>query len=287
MLELLTFDLVVNTPHMNLLRCLETLSIEENKSLRNTAWAFLNDSCMTPLCLMMPASDITVAAIYFAVKLNNETLPDIGNRPWWYGINGDPQKIVKAVSVLDRFWTENPLRKSDHPYGSSSSSPDDLERTRRGSENMSSTGEFSDNFESLHTPKIPDSSKSRHVTDDSTRRADTESCQINKTKSPGSKNCSKNENADSKTTPRTLENEKNDSNKLSNQSDGHVEPEEGEATDKDDESNPSQIKKDVTVESHAVNSIPIMSPPKRKLSDHEVNEPKEKRLRTEEHTEEG
>lgn len=143
MLEMLTFDLVVNTPHINLLGLLETLAIEENKSLRNAAWAFLNDSCMTPLCLMMPGPDITIAAVYFAVKLNNETLPDVDNKPWWLSVGGDPEKIVRAVSVVDQFWTENPLRKSDRPYGSSPSSQDDLERTRRRESNGSSSG---DNF---------------------------------------------------------------------------------------------------------------------------------------------
>ncbi|CCU75431.1 CDK9 kinase-activating protein cyclin T [Blumeria hordei DH14] len=141
MLELLTFDLVVHTPHTSLLRYLETLGIEENKSLRNSAWAFLNDSCMSPLCLTMPASDITIAAIYFAVKLNNETLPDFENIPWWQYINGNPEKIVKAVTIVDRFWTENPLKKNDRPFGSSPSSQADLDRTRRrGSDVPSSIG---------------------------------------------------------------------------------------------------------------------------------------------------
>ncbi|EPQ61607.1 Bgt-3491 [Blumeria graminis f. sp. tritici] len=160
MLELLTFDLVVHTPHTSLLRYLETLGIEENKSLRNSAWAFLNDSCMSPLCLTMPAPDITIAAIYFAVKLNNETLPDFDNVPWWQYINGNPEKIVKAVTIVDRFWTENPLKKNDRPFGSSPSSQADLDRTRRrGSDVPSSIGyDYSETGgESRRSQNLPNS----------------------------------------------------------------------------------------------------------------------------------
>ncbi|KAI1004577.1 hypothetical protein K3495_g3635 [Podosphaera aphanis] len=166
MLEMLTFDLVVKTPHIGLLRYLEILEIEDNKSLRNTAWAFLNDSCMTPLCLLMSASDITIASIYFAVKLNNETLPDIGDMPWWHSINGDPEKIVRAVAVVDQFWTENPLNKTDRPQGRSPSSQDDLDRTRgRGLDpTSSSTGAQSDNDNNfLHKSNLNGSIKDNQI----------------------------------------------------------------------------------------------------------------------------
>lgn len=181
MLELLTFDLVVKTPHIGLLRYLEILEIEDNKSLRNTAWAFLNDSCMSPLCLLMPASDITIASIYFAVKLNNETLPDNDGMPWWHSINGDPEKIVKAVAVVDQFWTENPLNKTDCPQGRSPSSQDDLDRTRgRGSDLSSSSmgAQYDDENESQQKSSSHRSLKMDHTPGSSSLQTDLSSGEV-------------------------------------------------------------------------------------------------------------
>lgn len=287
MLELLTFDLVVDTPHTHLLRCLEILSIEENKSLRNIAWAFLNDSCMTPLCLMMPALDITIAAIYFAVKLNNETLPDVDNKPWWHCIDGDPEKIVKAVTVVSRFWTENPLRKNDRPQGSSPSSQDDLERTRRrGSDYQSSGGDLSDNFiESVQTPIIQGSSKSQDTPGSSMRQTDTVLSTIEKKSQSQSESesNSKNENSDAKTSSQSSASQEEESHKISIESDGNGEIDDGEvdnqASDPHDsyESLGSQC-----VNFSASNSNPISSPAKRKLSGEELDQREEKRFKTEE-----
>ncbi|POS84405.1 hypothetical protein EPUL_003681 [Erysiphe pulchra] len=285
MLELLTFDLVVDTPHTNLLRCLESLSIEENKSLRNTAWAFLNDSCMTPLCLMMPALDITIAAIYFAVKLNNETLPDVDNKPWWHRIDGDPEKIVKAVTIVSRFWTENPLRKSDRPQGSSPSSQDDLERTRRrGSDYMSSAGDFSDNLiESVQTPMIQGSSKSQDTPDSSIRQADTVISTIEKKSHSQSESESslKIDTSDAKPSPQSSLSQERVLHKISLESDGNGEIDRELENQAYDPNNSSQTQESQHIQSSTSNSNPVSSPAKRKLSEEESDQRDEKRLKTE------
>jgi len=139
MLELLTFDVVLESPYNCLFNFLKDLQIESNKPMRNIAWAFLNDSCMTILCLLMPPKDIAVASIYFSAKFNNERLPDDQNgAPWWVRLNGKPERINQAIDVMADFYTENPLQKRENPYERSpGSSGEDLDRTRLRAESHS------------------------------------------------------------------------------------------------------------------------------------------------------
>jgi protein BUR2 len=133
MLEYLTFDVVLQSPYEFLRDYLRRLQVEENKALRNIAWAFLNDSCLTVLCLMMPPKDIAAGAIYFAAKGSQTQIADDENgAPWWEQIGGNTDLITKAVGVMNDFYTENPLKRADNPYGQSpaSGNEDDLERTR-------------------------------------------------------------------------------------------------------------------------------------------------------------
>jgi protein BUR2 len=133
MLEYLTFDVVLQSPYNFLYDCLQKLQVEDNKPLRNVAWAFLNDSCLTMICLMMPPKDIAAAAIYFAAKGTQNQIPDDENgAPWWEQIGGKADLITKAVGVMNDFYTENPLKRTDNPYEQSpaSGNEDDLERTR-------------------------------------------------------------------------------------------------------------------------------------------------------------
>jgi len=139
MLELLTFDVVLESPYNCLYNFIKDLQIDGNKSMRNVAWAFLNDSCMTLLCLLMPPRDIAVASIYFSAKFNNERLPDDRDgAPWWARLNGIPERINQAIDVMADFYTENPLQKRDNPYERSpGSSGEDLDRTRLRAESHS------------------------------------------------------------------------------------------------------------------------------------------------------
>jgi len=84
MLELLTFDVVLSSPYNFLYQHLRYLQIDDNKPLRNTAWAFINDSCLTMMCLLIPPSHIAVAAIYFAIKFTKEKIPDTHDSLPWY-----------------------------------------------------------------------------------------------------------------------------------------------------------------------------------------------------------
>jgi hypothetical protein len=145
MLEYLTFDVVLQSPYNFLYNYLQRLQVEDNKALRNMAWAFLNDSCLTMICLMMPPKDIAAAALYFAAKGTQTQIQDDENgAPWWEQIGGKADLITKAVGVMNDFYTDNPLKRADNPYGQSpaSGTEDDLERTRgRGYSNAHTPNE--------------------------------------------------------------------------------------------------------------------------------------------------
>ena len=142
LLEQLTFDVNMKSPYNIFYDFIQKLKIQDNKPLRNVAWAFLNDSCLTTLCLLMPARDIAIAAIYFAATFHAKTIPDDTNgRAWWEQLGGQPEKITEAVGVMSNFWSENPLRRSENPLGEYPSPVDDLDRTRRrGSRESFSSG---------------------------------------------------------------------------------------------------------------------------------------------------
>ncbi|KAI9736510.1 MAG: hypothetical protein M1818_006020 [Claussenomyces sp. TS43310] len=132
MLELLTFDVVLDSPYTHLYDYLKQLDLDHNKPVRNVAWAFLNDSCMTVVCLRMRASDIAVAAIYFSAKFNEFQIPDDSDdEPWWARIEGVPERIIEAVNIMGEFYAENPLKKTDNPYEQGpDGSVHDLDKTR-------------------------------------------------------------------------------------------------------------------------------------------------------------
>jgi protein BUR2 len=134
MLEYLTFDVVIQSPYNFLYGFLQRLHIDDNKQIRNVAWAYLNDSCLTMLCLLMSPKDIAIGALYFAAKFTGEKIPDDEHgEPWWTQLGGKPDLIVKAVAVIYEFYNENPLKRNENPYAQSPSSvanEDDLDGTR-------------------------------------------------------------------------------------------------------------------------------------------------------------
>jgi len=132
MLELLTFDVVLESPYTHLFHVLRQLALDDNKDLRNVAWAFVNDSQMTTAALRMGARDVAVAAVYFAARYTHAQIPDAAPAvPWWRAVGGDDLNIVKAVTILQEFYLENPLGRADNPHeGSPGGSIEDLEATR-------------------------------------------------------------------------------------------------------------------------------------------------------------
>ncbi|KAJ9157435.1 Cyclin pch1 [Pleurostoma richardsiae] len=139
MLEILTFDLMVDNPYQRLYEHLGLLDIVHNKRLREAAWAFCNDACLTVLPLMMEARDVSIAAIFFATSSTQEKIDDVNGEPWWKVLRGDEGRVIKAINVMTEFYSENPLRKQDSRY---QGSPEfNLESTRRRGETILSQTE--------------------------------------------------------------------------------------------------------------------------------------------------
>lgn len=113
MLEQLTFDMMVDNPYRNLYELLGKLDIVHNKHLRQAAWAFCNDACLTSLPLLIEARDVAISAVFFASAHTNQQIDDIRGEPWWRYLRGDEARCAKAVEVMRQFYTENPLRKQN------------------------------------------------------------------------------------------------------------------------------------------------------------------------------
>lgn len=138
MLEMLTFDLMVDNPYQRLYECLTQLDMLHNKRIRDAAWAFCCDSALTVLPLLMNANAIAISAIYFATVSLDEKIEDgRDGAPWWRILKGDEELTQSAISVVMDFYSENPLRKSDSRYQGSPIFS--LENTRRGRELPSQT----------------------------------------------------------------------------------------------------------------------------------------------------
>jgi protein BUR2 len=128
MLEQLTFDLMIDNPYRHLFELLGQLEIVHNKHLRQAAWAFCNDACLTSLPLLIDTRDIAISAIFFASVHTSQPIDDIGGEPWWKVLNGDEDRCAKAIEVIRQFYTENPLRKQNPSLPSPAF---DLEVSRR------------------------------------------------------------------------------------------------------------------------------------------------------------
>ncbi|KJZ76670.1 hypothetical protein HIM_04006 [Hirsutella minnesotensis 3608] len=113
MLEQLTFDLMIDNPYRHLFELLGQLDIVHNKHLRQAAWAFCNDACLTALPLLIEARDVAISAIFFASVHTNQQIDDIHGDAWWKYLNGDEDRCTRAIEVMRQFYTENPLRKQN------------------------------------------------------------------------------------------------------------------------------------------------------------------------------
>ncbi|KAF2019753.1 cyclin-like protein [Aaosphaeria arxii CBS 175.79] len=82
-LETLCFDLSVESPYKIMYDMLKYYGVEHNKKLRNAAWAFLSDSCLTQICLLFTSRTIAAASLYAGARLVEVELPNEDGKPWW------------------------------------------------------------------------------------------------------------------------------------------------------------------------------------------------------------
>ncbi|KIX03099.1 uncharacterized protein Z518_06649 [Rhinocladiella mackenziei CBS 650.93] len=108
LLEALCFDLQLEQPYRILLDYLRFYRVQENKLLRNTSWAFLNDSLVTTMCLQLTPSAIAGSALYIGVKFAGITLPDDERgRPWWEQLGLGLHDLQRGCNLMAEVY-ENP-----------------------------------------------------------------------------------------------------------------------------------------------------------------------------------
>ncbi|KAL9136788.1 MAG: hypothetical protein Q9175_001998 [Cornicularia normoerica] len=109
LLEAICFDLSLEPPYKTLFDLLMQFEQGDNKKLRNAAWAFVNDSCLTTLCLLFPSRMIAASALYAAAKLCDIAFPDDARgRPWWEVINVDVGSIRRACNYMASIYESGP-----------------------------------------------------------------------------------------------------------------------------------------------------------------------------------
>ncbi|PGH01239.1 hypothetical protein AJ79_07971 [Helicocarpus griseus UAMH5409] len=101
LLEALCFDLQLEQPYRLLYEFICYFGVRENKQLRNSAWAFLNDSTYTVLCVQFHARTIAAAALYAAARHCEVTFEDdkYGN-PWWEQLGVDLGEMKRACNRI-------------------------------------------------------------------------------------------------------------------------------------------------------------------------------------------
>lgn len=117
LLEALCFDLTTDSPHRILFDLLKYLSLETNKKLRNAAWAFVNDSSLTMLCLLFPARVIAAAAVYCAARHCDmdphfTECDDGHNRTWWQVNDLEWNDVKRAVNYMTDLYDGNTTKPS-------------------------------------------------------------------------------------------------------------------------------------------------------------------------------
>lgn len=113
LLEAICFDLSLEPPYKILFEFLVFFGEENNKRLRNAAWAFVSDSCLTMLCLLFPSRTIAASALYAAAKHCDVCFPDDEDgRPWWDSVGVDIKSIRKACNFMAEFYENTPTKGS-------------------------------------------------------------------------------------------------------------------------------------------------------------------------------
>ncbi|KKK16319.1 hypothetical protein ARAM_001784 [Aspergillus rambellii] len=117
LLEALCFDLQLEQPYRILYDFICFFGVNESKPLRNAAWAFVNDSMFTVLCLQFPARTIAAAALYAAARHCDIGFEDDGQgQPWWEQIEVDLVQVRQACTRMAQLYESNAAHKHSQYY---------------------------------------------------------------------------------------------------------------------------------------------------------------------------
>ena len=114
LLEAVCFDLSLEPPYKTLFHLLVFFGEENNKPLRNAAWAFLNDSNLTMLCLLFPSRTIAASALYAAARhVGVSFVDDERGRPWWEVVGVGLRDVRRACNYVAAVYENTPLRSGE------------------------------------------------------------------------------------------------------------------------------------------------------------------------------
>ncbi|RAK99821.1 putative cyclin [Aspergillus ibericus CBS 121593] len=131
-LEALCFDLQLEQPYRILYDFICFLSMQDNKPLRNAAWAFVNDSGYTVLCLQFTARTIAAAALYAAAQHCDVGFEDdVLGRPWWEQLDVELPQVRRACMRMAKLYENNAANRHTLYYLTNPISTDEgTEKTR-------------------------------------------------------------------------------------------------------------------------------------------------------------
>ncbi|EFQ98206.1 cyclin-K [Nannizzia gypsea CBS 118893] len=117
LLEALCFDLQLEQPYRLLYDFICFFQVQDDKRLRNSAWAFVNDSTFTVLCVQFSARTIAASALYAAAMHCGAAFKDdeLG-RPWWEQIDVDVKEVRRACNRIAEIYDNYPLPKPGQKY---------------------------------------------------------------------------------------------------------------------------------------------------------------------------
>lgn len=111
LLEALCFDLSLEPPYNTLFDFLMYFGEADDKKLRNAAWAFVNDSNLTMLCLLSTSRTIAAAALFAAARLSGVSFPDdAAGSPWWQVMGVELRDVRKACNYMAEVYEKSPLK---------------------------------------------------------------------------------------------------------------------------------------------------------------------------------
>ncbi|OJJ39135.1 hypothetical protein ASPWEDRAFT_57642, partial [Aspergillus wentii DTO 134E9] len=112
LLEALCFDLQLEQPYRILYDFICFFGVSESKPLRNAAWAFVNDSMFTVLCLQFTPRTIAAAALYAAARHCDVGFQDDDQgRSWWEQIDVDLTQVRRACTRMAQLYENNAMQK--------------------------------------------------------------------------------------------------------------------------------------------------------------------------------
>jgi protein BUR2 len=127
-LESLCFDLSVESPYKAMYGMLKYYCLEHDKTLRNGAWAFLSDSCLTECCLLFTARTIAAASVYAGARLAGVSLPpDDNGRPWWEVQHVQLKDIRRCCDLMANIYEQSPTNGSEPTVYDKLRSPDEID----------------------------------------------------------------------------------------------------------------------------------------------------------------